>query len=46
MTEEQSSGGVGELGFIVGSLINRIQTVTLVQVKAVNATGVLHPLER
>ncbi|KDD79083.1 Gp138 family membrane-puncturing spike protein [Glaesserella parasuis] len=40
MTEEQSSGGVGELGFIVGSLINRIQTVTLVQVKAVNATGV------
>ncbi|MDG6346405.1 Gp138 family membrane-puncturing spike protein [Glaesserella parasuis] len=40
MTEEQSSGGVGELGFIVSSLINRIQTVTLVQVKAVNATGV------
>ena len=40
MTEEQSSGGVGELDFIIGSLINRIQTVTLVQVKAVNATGV------
>lgn len=30
----------GELDFIIGSIVNRIQTVMLVQVKAVNAAGV------
>lgn len=40
MTEEQSKIGSGEIGFIIKSLINRIQTVMLVHVKSVNATGV------
>lgn len=37
---EQVLGGAGEIEFIISMLLNRIQTVTLVQVKAVNATGV------
>lgn len=36
----QISGGPGELEFIITSIVNRIQTVTLVQVVEVNATGV------
>lgn len=37
---DQVLGGTGEFEFIISGIINRIQTVTLVQVKAVNATGV------
>lgn len=37
---DQVLGGTGEFEFIMSSIVNQIQTVTLVQVIAVNATGV------
>ena len=39
-TPENMFGGYGEMEFIIGSMLNRIQTVTLVMVKAVKVTGV------
>lgn len=37
---DQVLGGTGEFEFIISGIVNRIQTVTLVQVIAVNATGI------
>lgn len=40
LSPDRMLGGSGELEFIISSIVNQIQTVMLVQVKAVNATGV------
>lgn len=40
LSPDRMLGGSGELEFIISSIVNQIQTVMLVQVKAVNATGI------